>query len=82
MPSWVYFVLVQFEILNKILKQTFVTFSSNFRWTLQVYLTSLQTFFPMRIVLANNLFCLFRPCKQFFQYFVIYTFHFEYLIET
>ena len=49
----------------------------NFFWNsvlvmilLTFYLNSLQTFFSCPITFANNLFCLFRPYKQFFfQYF-------------
>ena len=36
-----------------------------------LYLTSLQTFFSYPITFANNLFGLFRPCKQFFSIFLI-----------
>ena len=38
---------------------------------LQVSLTSMQTIFLIHMMFANNLFCLFRPCKQFFSIFFI-----------
>ena len=50
------------------MKQTFVTFSSNFSWRLQVYLTSLQTFYAYR---AGKQFILSFQAMQtiFFKYF-------------
>ena len=40
-------------------------------YLLQERMTSLQTFFSYPITFANNLFGLFKPCKQFFSIFLI-----------
>ena len=37
----------------------------------KVSLTSMRTIFLIHMMFANNLFCLFRPCKQFFSIFFI-----------
>ena len=68
------FVLVQFEDpVLVILKQKFVTFSSNFSWRLQVYLTSLQTFFFLCISSLQTIYFVFSGLanNQFFSIFLI-----------
>lgn len=68
---------VKFHLKNRCRTQRFtIRASLNFSFgifffidRLQVSLTSIQTIFVIHIMFASNLFCLFRPCKHFFNIF-------------